>query len=206
MRLVLVPRMTEFYGLFAEAGANAVQAARKAERRFREYPDSSTPQEDVKELEHEGDRLTHEIIQLLNTQYVTPFDREDIYELARAIDDVVDHIEHASDLLGLYKVEGPMEQALAQCEVLVRAAESLAAALEDLRAVKRVQPHLLELKRLEDEGDRIVRDAIAALFENDSVDLRVIIRWKDIFEALEQAIDACETAAHVIGNVVVKNA
>ena len=206
MRLALVPRMTEFYDLFAEAGANAVQAARKAERRFREYPDARVTQDDVKTLEHEGDRLTHDIIQLLNTQYVTPFDREDIYELARAIDDVVDHIEHASDLLGLYKVEGPMEQSLAQCDVLTSATESLAAALSDLRAVKRIQPHLVEVKRLEDEGDRIVRDAIAALFENESVDPRVIIRWKDIFEALEQAIDACETAAHVIGNVAVKNA
>jgi uncharacterized protein Yka (UPF0111/DUF47 family) len=150
--------------------------------------------------------LTHDIIQLLNTQYVTPFDREDIYDLARAIDDVVDHIEHASDLLGLYKVEGPMEQALAQCRVLVAATEALAAALGDLRAVKRIPPHLLEVKRLEDEGDRIVRDAIAVLFEDEDVSPRVIIIWKDIFEALEQAIDACETAAHVIGNVVVKNA
>lgn len=206
MRLLLVPRMSEFYGLFAEAGANAVDTARKAESRFRSYPDAATSQDEVKELEHEGDRLTHEIIQLLNTQYVTPFDREDIYELARAIDDVVDHIEHASDLLGLYKVEGPMEQALTQCEVLVGAAECLAGALDGLRTLKGIEPHLLELKRLEDEGDRIVRDAIAALFERDTVDPRVIIRWKDIFEALEQAIDACETAAHVVGNIVVKNA
>ena len=206
MRLALVPRTTEFYELFAEAGANAVEAARQAETRFREFPDARVTQDEVKALEHEGDRLTHDIIQLLNTQYVTPFDREDIYDLARAIDDVVDHIEHASDLLGLYKVEGPMEQALAQCGVLIAAAEALAAALGDLRAVKRIQPHLIEVKRLEDEGDRIVRDAIAALFENEEVSPRVIIRWKDIFEALEQAIDACETAAHVIGNVVVKNA
>ena len=206
MRLALVPRTTEFYELFAEAGANAVEAARQAETRFREFPDARVTQDEVKALEHEGDRLTHDIIQLLNTQYVTPFDREDIYDLARAIDDVVDHIEHASDLLGLYKVEGPMEQALAQCGVLIAAAEALAAALGGLRAVKRIQPHLIEVKRLEDEGDRIVRDAIAALFENEEVSPRVIIRWKDIFEALEQAIDACETAAHVIGNVVVKNA
>jgi predicted phosphate transport protein (TIGR00153 family) len=206
MRLALVPRTTEFYELFAEAGANAVEAARNAEARFREFPDARVAQAEVKDLEHEGDRLTHDIIQLLNTQYVTPFDREDIYDLARAIDDVVDHIEHASDLLGLYKVEGPMEQALAQCRVLVAAAEALAAALGDLRAVKRIPPHLLEVKRLEDEGDRIVRDAIAVLFEDEDVSPRVIIIWKDIFEALEQAIDACETAAHVIGNVVVKNA
>jgi uncharacterized protein Yka (UPF0111/DUF47 family) len=160
----------------------------------------------VKELESEGDRLTHDLIQLLNTQYVTPLDREDIYALATAIDDVVDHIEHASDLLGLYRIEGPMEQAVEQARVLVSATEALARALASLRTPANARRHLVEVKRLEDEGDRIVRDAIAALFEDEEVSPRVIIRWKDIFEALEQAVDACDRTANVIGNVVVKNA
>jgi predicted phosphate transport protein (TIGR00153 family) len=206
VRLALAPRRTEFYGLFAQAGRNAVETARLTERRFREWPDSTTPHEHVKELESKGDGITHELIQLLNTQYVTPFDREDIYELATAVDDVVDHVEHASDLLGLYKIGAPMEQALEQAKVLVAAAEALGAALDELRNPPAAGPHLAELKKLEDAGDRIVRDAIAALFENEDVDPRHIIRWKDIFEALEEATDACETAAHVIGNVVVKNA
>jgi uncharacterized protein len=206
MRLALVPRPTEFFDLFRRAGANAREAALLVERRFAEFPDTTVDQESVKEIEHEGDRLTHEIVQLLNTQYVTPFDREDIYALATAIDDVVDNIEEASDLLGLYKVEGSMEQALAQCRALVGAASALAAALEGLRDPRSVPEHLSELKRCEDEGDRVARDALAALFEDENVSPREIIRWKDIFEGLEQAIDACERAGLVVGNIVVKNA
>jgi uncharacterized protein len=206
MRLALVPRTNEFYDLFGQAGLNALEAARATEQRLREFPDTSVSHELVKELESEGDRLTHDVIQLLNTQYVTPLDREDIYALATAIDDVVDHIEHASDLLGLYRIEGPMEQAVEQARVLVAATEALARALATLRTAESVRQQLVEIKRLEDEGDRIVRDAIAALFENEDVSPRVIIRWKDIFEALEQAIDACDRTAHVIGNIVVKNA
>ncbi len=206
MRLALVPRTREFYDLFSQAGANVQVIARKAEQRFREFPDTSVAQEEIKALEHEGDRLTREIMQLLNTQYVTPFDREDIYELAMALDDVVDYIENASDLLGLYKIESSMQQAIEQCRVLVGAVEHLARALAELKNVRGVERHLVDLKQLEDEGDQILRDAIAALFEDEDVSPRVIIRWKDIFEALEDAIDACETAANLIGNVVVKNA
>ena len=206
MRLALVPRTNEFYDLFANAGLNALETARATEQRLREFPDTAVPHERVKELETEGDRLTHDLIQLLNTQYVTPLDREDIYALATAIDDVVDHIEHASDLLGLYRIEATMEQAVEQSRVLVGATEALARALATLRSPQAVRPHLVEVKRLEDEGDRIVRDAIAALFEDEEVSPRVIIRWKDIFEVLEQAVDACDRAAQVIGNIVVKNA
>jgi uncharacterized protein Yka (UPF0111/DUF47 family) len=205
MRLSLVPKSTEFYGLFARAGANAVDSARLVERRFREFPDTDVPQTEVKRLEHEGDRLTAEIIQLLNTQYITPFDREDIFDLARAIDDVVDHIEHASDLLGLYKIERCLDPSIDQCRVLVAACERLSRALLELQRMRNVEEHLVEVSRLEDEGDRIVRDAIAALFDEGDDALRVI-RWKDIYEALEQAIDACDSAANVVGNIVVKNA
>jgi predicted phosphate transport protein (TIGR00153 family) len=205
MRLALIPRTTEFYELFTAAGENALVTARKAEERFRTYPESTVSQEEIKALENEGDDLTRQTIELLNTQYITPFDREDIYELAKAIDDVVDFIENASDLLGLYRVEGPMEQAHEQCRVLVEAVENLSGALTELRGLRGAERYLVEVKRREDEGDRIVRDAIAALFENDGVSPLTVIRWKDIFEALEDAIDACETAADVVGNIVVKN-
>jgi len=204
MRLALVPRTTEFYDLFTRAGQNALEAARLVERRFGEFPQDTVRQAEVKALEHKGDEVTREILELLNTQYITPFDREDIYELAKAIDDVVDYMENASDLLGLYKVESRLDAALDQCKVLVEMAEHLAAALAELKQLRRVEPHVIEMKRLEDEGDRIVRSAIAALFEN-SVDPLVVIRWKDILEALEDAIDSCETAADLVGNIVVKN-
>ncbi len=206
MRLALVPRTSEFYDLFARAGQNALEAARKAETRFREFPSSSVSQSDVKAIETAGDAITHDLIQLLNTQYVTPFDREDIYQLATALDDVVDHIDEACDLLGLYGVEQPARQALEQCRILVGAVEHLAIALAQLKGVRGIQEHLVSVKRLEDEGDRVVRDAIADLFRDSRVDPLVVIRWKDIFEALEDALDACETAGNVLGNIVVKNA
>jgi uncharacterized protein Yka (UPF0111/DUF47 family) len=206
MRLALVPRPTEFYDLFTQAGANALEAARKAETRFREHPNSSVTQTDLKGFEHAGDQITHDIIQLLNTQYVTPFDREDIYELATAIDDVVDLIDEACDMLELYGVESAAKQAIEQCRILVAATEYLAAALADLKPRRRVQQDLVALKAMEDEGDRVLRDAIADLFRDSRIDPLVVIRWKDIFEGLEDAIDACETAANVIGNIIVKDA
>ena len=203
MRLALVPRTTEFYDLFTRAGQNLLETARLAQRRFAEFPHGGS-HDDVKELENQGDELTREIIELLNTQYVTPFDREDIYELAKEIDDVVDYIDNASDLLGLYKVESSMGAAVEQCRVLVSAAEHLANALSELRRLRRAEQHLVRVKELEDEGDSIVRKAIASLFD-EGADPLTIIRWKDIFEALEDAIDACETAADLVGNIVVKN-
>jgi predicted phosphate transport protein (TIGR00153 family) len=204
MRLALVPKTTEFYDLFTKAGENLLETARLAERRFSEFPEITVRQTDVKALEHQGDELTREIVELLNTQYITPFDREDIYELAKAIDDVVDYIENASDLLGLYKVESRLDASLEQCRVLVSAAEHLAKALAELRQLRRAEPEIVEVKRLEDEGDRIVRSGIASLFE-DNVDPMTVIRWKDILEALEDALDSCETAADLVGNIVVKN-
>ena len=206
MRLALVPRTSEFYDLFTRAGANALEAARKAEIRFREFPSSSVSQADIKAIETAGDSITHDLIQLLNTQYVTPFDREDIYALATALDDVVDHIDEASDLLDLYGVEQPTRQAVEQSRILVGAVEHLAEALSNLKGLRGVQDALVQVKQKEDEGDRVVRAAIADLFRDDRIDPLVVIRWKDIFEALEAALDACETAANVLGNIAVKNA
>jgi predicted phosphate transport protein (TIGR00153 family) len=206
MRISLTPRTTEFYVLFARAGENALQVARLVERRFREHPNSGVTQEQVKTEETEGDAITRDLITLLNTQYVTPFDREDIYQLVTVIDDVVDYLEEASDLLGLYGVEMPTRHAVEQCDVIVRACEQLAIACDNLKGLRGVQEALIELKSLEDEGDRILRDALAALFRGDGIDPLIVIRWKDIYEALERALDACDTAANVIANIVVKNA
>jgi uncharacterized protein len=206
MKLSIVPRTTEFYDLFAAAGRTAHEAARLTEIRFREIPDTTVPHERVKQLETEGDGITRQIFELLNTQYVTPFDREDIYDLAKAVDDVVDFIDEASDLLDIYKIDAPMDQAIAQCRVLVDATGELERALGALRGFRGANESIVEIKRLEDEGDRISRDAIASLFEDEDVSPRTMIRWKDVFEALERAIDGCETAGHAVGNIVVKNA
>ena len=205
MRLRLTPRTTEFYDLFTRAGENALEAARHAEQRFREYPNSSVAQADVKAIETAGDEITRELIHLLNTQYVTPFDREDIYELATALDDVVDDIEEASDLLELYGVESATKHAVEQCRILVQAVEQLAIAVQRLKGLRGIQDALIELKRLEDEGDRVVHEAVASLFRDDRIDPLIVIRWKDIYEGLERALDAAEHAANVIANIVVKN-
>jgi hypothetical protein len=206
MRISLTPRTSEFFTLFGKAGENALQVSRLVERRFREHPNSGITQEQVKKEETEGDAITRELITLLNTQYVTPFDRDDIYLLATEIDDVVDYLEEASDLLGLYGVEMPTRHAVEQCGIIVKACEQLAIACDNLKGMRGVQEALVQVKAHEDEGDRVLRDALAALFRDEAIDPLIVIRWKDIYEALERALDACETAANVVANIVVKNA
>jgi uncharacterized protein len=206
VRLSLTPKTSEFFVLFARAAENALDVARLVDRRFREHPNSGVTQEQVKAAETAGDGVTRDLIQLLNTQYLTPFDRNDIYMLAIVIDDVVDELEEASDLLGLYGIELPTKHAVQQTALLVAAAEQLAIACDNLKSFAGVQEALVELKRLEDEGDRVLRESLAALFRDDRIDPLMVIRWKDVYERLEQALDSCETAANTIGNIVVKNA
>ncbi|HEU4970890.1 MAG TPA: DUF47 family protein [Gaiellaceae bacterium] len=205
MRISLTPRTSEFFTLFGKAGENALEVSRLVERRFREHPNSGITQEQVKKEETEGDAITRELITLLNTQYVTPFDREDIYLLATEIDDVVDYLEEASDLLGLYGVEMPTRHAVEQCGIIVKACEQLALACDNLKGMRGVQEALVQVKAHEDEGDRVLRDALAALFRDEGIDPLIVIRWKDIYEGLERALDACETAANVIANILVKS-
>ncbi len=205
MRISLTPRTSEFFVLFARAGENALEVARLVDRRFKEHPNSGVTQEQVKAAETAGDTITRDLIQLLNTQYLTPFDREDIYMLSTEIDDVVDYLEEASDLLGLYGVEMPTRHAVEQCTIITSAVEQLAIACDNLKGMRGVQDALIEVKRLEDEGDGVLRDALGSLFRDDRIDPLIVIRWKDIYEALERALDACETAANVIANIVVKS-
>jgi uncharacterized protein Yka (UPF0111/DUF47 family) len=205
MRFSLTPRTSEFFTLFGKAGENALQVSRMVERRFREHPSSGITQEQVKLEETRGDEITRELITLLNTQYITPFDRDDIFLLATEIDDVVDYLEEASDLLGLYGVEMPARHAVEQCGIIVQACEQLAVACDNLKGMRGVPQALVEVKNFEDQGDRVLRDALAALFRDEGIDPLIVIRWKDIYEALERALDACETAANVIANIVVKS-
>jgi uncharacterized protein len=206
VRLSLTPKTSEFFVLFARAGDNALEVARLVERRFREHPNSGITQEQVKAAETRGDGVTRDLIQLLNTQYLTPFDRDDIYMLAIEIDDVVDDVEEASDLLGLYGIERPTKHAIQQTALIVAAAEQLKLACDNLKSFNGVQDALVEVKRLEDEGDGVLREGLAALFRDDRIDPLVVIRWKDVYDRLERALDSCETAANVSANVVMKNA
>jgi hypothetical protein len=168
------------------------------------WPDERELAREVRDCEHEGDRITHDIIQRLNQTFVTPIDREDIYELASALDDVVDFTEEVADYLGLYKIEAPMEQAQELARVLHSAARQIAEAMPRLRGFRDISHYTVELNRLENDGDRIVREAIASLFDT-GIDPMVVIRWKDIFERLEEAIDATEHVANILQGVVIKN-
>jgi len=201
----LVPRDRVFFDLFNESGQNTLRAARMLQQMLHEWPENTGLAREILLAEQEGDRITHDIVQRMNTTFVTPIDGEDIYALATQLDDIVDFIEETADFMGLYKIEAPVEQAQAMADVLVKSCEQLAVLLAELRGFKGLQQYWIEIHRLENDGDRLYRDAVAALFSN-GIDPMVVIRWKDIFTVLEKAIDATETAAHILEGIVIKNA
>ena len=201
---ILAPGDREFFDLFEEAGGNILRAAGLLEELLRDFPERNDLARDILICEQDGDRITHDIIQRLNQTFVTPIDREDIYALASALDDVVDYTEEVADYLGLYKIEAPMEQAQALAQVLHAASRQIAEAMPRLRGFKDISHYTVEINRLENDGDRIAREAIASLFDN-GIDPMVVIRWKDIFERLEEAIDATERVANIVEGIVIKN-
>jgi len=204
-RLRLTPQKREFFDLYSRASANTVEIARLLVELLERFPvEDGDLITRIKEREHEGDHLTHEVVDLLNRTFVTPFDRDDMYRLAGAIDDVCDHIDEAASNLGTYGVERVPDKAVEQARVIHQAARNLDAAVQRLEGFKDSEAQLIELRRLEDDGDRLVRDAVGELF-NTEPDPIAIIRWKDIHERLEDACDALENAADVLEAILVKN-
>ena len=203
-RISLVPQNREFFRLLERASDNAVGIARQLVRLLEEFPSNGGQLREVKELEHEGDRLTREVVALLNRTFVTPFDRDDIYLLAGAIDDVCDHVDEAAGNIVGYGVDQIRPQAKEQAQVILRSAEKLHEAVSRLEGFKDSSSQLHALRDLEDEGDRLNRDAVSALFSSGE-DPIAVIRWKDIHEQLEEAVDACENAADVLEAILVKN-
>jgi uncharacterized protein len=201
----LVPRDKVFFDLFTQSGENTLRAARLLQEMLSDWPDERGLGREILLAEQEGDRITHALIQRLNSTFVTPLDGEDIYGLATSLDDIVDYIEETADFMVLYQIEAPMEQAIAMSDVLVRCCEQLAVALAHLRDFKGLDKYWIEVHRLENEGDRLYRDAVASLFAN-GIDPMVVIRWKDLFTVLERAVDACESVAHILEGIVIKNA
>src|SRR3984957_989211 len=185
------------FELFERAGTNIYEAARLLSERLGSSPDSTHLAGEIRDREHDGDQLTHELISRMNKTFVTPIEREDVLQLASALDDVVDYIEEVADFLGLYAIEAPMDQAQELANIIVLASRELAIALPMLQGFKDIQAQVVEIHRLENEGDRIVRGAITSLFK-DGIDPIVVIRWKDIFERLEQAIASSEGAADTL--------
>jgi predicted phosphate transport protein (TIGR00153 family) len=200
----MAPRDREFFDLFEEAGGNILRAAGLLEEMLSQYPERNELAREILICEQDGDRITHDILRRLNQTFVTPIDREDIHELSSALDDVVDYTEEVADYLGLYKIEAPMSQAQELARVLHQCGRQIAEAMPRLRGFKDITHYTVELNRLENDGDRIVREAIAALFDN-GIDPMVVIRWKDIYERLEAAIDSAERVANILEGIVIKN-
>ena len=206
MRFGVGSGSAEMFALIAQSGENAHRIAQAVEQRFREYPGGPVTQDEVKRLEHEGDRLVSELLRSVDAQFVPPYDRQDIVTLAFAVDEVPDKIENASELLGLYGVEGATRQSLELCACLVEATAELAKLLSRLKGLRGSAPEILAVKEVEDRADDVARAARAGLFKDDRIDPVLVIRWKGIYEALEDAVDACDTAAARVGNILVKNA
>jgi uncharacterized protein len=205
MRLPFIPREEKFFDLFVDDAQNVLVGARMLEEMFRSYDQRERIASQLRDLERRGDGISHDIGQRLERTFVTPFDREDIHQLISRLDDVLDFIEEIADTCILYRITDPSPPAQAQAETLVKANEEIVRALEKLRTFKGVSPHWIEIHRLENEGDRIARQAMADLFTN-GTDPVEVIKWKDVYALLEDAIDACEDVANVIERIVVKHA
>jgi predicted phosphate transport protein (TIGR00153 family) len=205
MRLPFVPREERFFDLFVDDAQNVLTAARMLVEFFGSYDQRERIASQLIDLEHKGDGIAHDIGNRLESTFVTPFDREDIHQLITRLDDVLDFIEEVADTCILYKIPEPTPTAAEQAEIIVQQCEELLRALQKLKGFKNVAPHWIEVHRLENEGDRIVRRAIADLFTN-GTDPVQLIKWKDVYSILEDTIDACEDVANVIERIVVKHA
>jgi uncharacterized protein Yka (UPF0111/DUF47 family) len=201
---VFAPKDRVFFDLFEESANNVLRAAELLDEMLRAYPEQAQLARSILLCEQEGDRITYDIIQRLNSTFVTPIDREDILELASGLDDIVDLTEEVADYLGLYRIEAPMEQAQRQAHILMEACRQISEAIPRLRGFRDVSHFTGEIHRLETDGDRVTREAVASLFDT-GIDPMVVIRWKDIFERLEDAVDATEHIANTLSNIVDKN-
>jgi len=204
-RISLIPQKKEFFALYNRAAANAVAISELLIELLESFPDGADDRmRDIKELEHAGDRITHDLIDLINRTFVTPFDRDDMFRLAGVLDDICDNIDDTAEKIVGYGVQEVRGQAREQAAVVNRAARKLAEAIDRLEGFKDSSRQLIELRKLEDEGDNLARAAISGLFSG-GADVITLIRWKDIHEQLEEAVDACENAADVLEAILVKN-
>jgi len=204
VRLSLIPKEHDYFGLFSDLAANLDEAAQLLVTFMEDYEHAKSIGAAILEHEHVGDKILHDIVKRLNRSFITPIDREDIYDLVATMDEVLDNIEQATDAMVLYRVEAPTEYAVRQARVIAEAAAVLHQLINDLEKQTDLMERVISINSLENEGDRIAREAIAALFDDD-IDAKEVIKWKDIYEVLESAIDECEHVANVIESIVLKN-
>ena len=204
MRVSLLPRKHIFFTKFSQHAENSLEAARALADLFANFIDVERKVREIHAIEHYGDKLTHEIMGTLNATFVTPLDREDIIGLASHLDDVADVAYDAAELVLLYKVRSIRPQAVRQVETLVAAATEMVRMINGLERLKGLEPHWIKLHTFENEGDQIFRDAVGDLFATET-DATEIIKWKDIHQLIESAIDRCEDLANIVEMIVVKH-
>lgn len=208
MKFPFVPRERKFFDLFEAATANTVKAANALREMVNTWVDVEAKTNQIDELEHSGDTVTHSIIEQLHRTFVTPFDREDIAALAHSLDDVTDFIHATAMAMFSYKVARPSARAKELAEIIVRAADEVEKAFLLLRhhaKLKQVLEHCVEINRLENAADAVYRKAIVELFE-DSSDIAAVIKWREIYEHMESATDRCEDVANVLEGIALKHA
>jgi Phosphate transport regulator (distant homolog of PhoU) len=204
VKLNLIPQEREYFRLFSEFAANLDKAAQLLAALMNEFHDPKGTAREMLELEHVGDKIVHDIVRRLNKTFITPLDREDIYDLASTLDEILDSIEATADMMLLYRIETPTKQAVEQAAVIARQTAVLRVAIDGLEKRKGLDDHWIEVNRLENEGDRLYRDAVAELFDGDRTGTD-IIKWKDIYTTLEASIDQCEDVANILESIVLKN-
>ena len=205
MRLKIIPADEGFYDLFSAAAKNNVKASELLRDQFLNFDDRESYRERIRQAEHDGDEVTHQIMRRINTTFVTPFDREDIYRLATHLDDVMDHIDAAADFVVLHGITEPLSEFAKQADVLVRAAKVASDALDRLHNFKGLEEYWVEINRLENEGDQVYRKTVARLFSGDFKGLEVL-KHRDVVEEIEAAIDSLEDVANAIESIVLKHA
>ncbi len=203
MRLNLRPTDATFYELFAQMAGHLVEGARMLASLLESDSDRPKIAEQMREIEHRADDTTHEIVRRVNSTFITPFDREDIYRLAAGLDDVVDFMDEAVDLVLLYEIDKLPSEVAAQVDVLQRGTELTADAMPRLRTMKDLEEYWIEINRLENQGDRSHRRMVARLF-NGSFDAIEVLKLKDVVDALENATDALEHVANTVEQIAVK--
>jgi uncharacterized protein len=202
----LVPRETKFFDMFAEMATNLTEGATTLRGLLQDYRNVPEAVQQIKDIEHKGDDMTHAVVIKLNQTFITPFDREDIHELASAIDDVLDYVNSAADRLLMYKVTSAPQAATKLADVIVRQSQELSKAVLLLeKNHQKVLDHCVEVNRLENEADAIARDAIGKLFQEERDPIQ-LIKIKELIEVLETATDKAEDAANVLETVILKSA
>lgn len=208
VRLPFVPKESKFFDLFEESADNITKGAQALYEMLDTWEFIDSRVAEITELEHKGDTITHQIISLLHRTFVTPFDREDIALLAHTMDDVIDFIHSAADSMFIYKIDQPMDRAKELSEIIVKGSSEVQKAVKGLRKrseLKRIMEGCVEINRLENMADRVYRAGMAELFENTS-DVTLLIKWREIYEYLEAATDRAEDVANVLEGVALKHA